>query len=90
VLDGFIRKGYRFKGKASLVTSGKLFEDIKIAYTSGSRGIRQSLLPTSRYVLLQIQEAVPFISPAYTPDINEANMREQWVPYWEQIQTENS
>jgi len=90
VLDGFIRKGYRFKGKASLITSGQLFEDIKTAYTSGSRGIRQSLLPTSRYVLLQIQEAVPFISPAYTPDITETNMREQWVPYWEQIQTENS
>ena len=90
VLDGFIRKGYRFKGTASLVTGGRLFQEIKEAFLTGSRGIRQSLLPTSRYVVLEIQEAVPFISPAYTPDKTEADMREQWIPYWDSVQVENS
>ena len=90
VLDAFIRKGYRFKGTASLVTSGTLFQDIRAAYMSGSRGVHQSLLPTSRYVLLEIHEAVPLISPAYTSDKTEANMREQWIPYWGSIQSENS
>ena len=33
VLDTYLRKGYRFKGTAQIVTEGKLFEEIKEAYT---------------------------------------------------------
>lgn len=90
VLDAFIRKGYRFKGTASLITSGELFDLIKHCFETGSNGIHKSLLPTSRYVLLLIQEARQFISPAYTSDTTETSMRAQWSDYWTDVQAENS
>ena len=45
VLDVFIRKGYRFKGTAQVLTSGDLFDEIKEAFETGGRGIHR---PTRR------------------------------------------
>ena len=39
IIDYYLRKGYRFKGTAEVLTSGPKFEEIKEAYTTGSRGI---------------------------------------------------
>jgi len=50
----------------------------------------KSLLPTSRYVLLLIQEARQFMSPAYTSDRTEQDMRDQWSDYWSTVQADNS
>ena len=90
VLDAFIRKGYRFKGTASFITSGEIFDLIKHSFETGSNGIHKSLLPTSRYVLLLIQEARQFISPAYTSDRTEHDMRDKWSDYWSTVQADNS
>ena len=90
VLDAFIRKGYRFKGTASFLTAGGLFDLIKHSFETGSNGIHKSLIPSSRYVLLLIQEASQVISPAYTPDRTEQHMRDQWSDYWLTVQADNS
>ena len=90
VLDGFLRKGYRFKGTAELLTSGPLFEEINDAYTTGSRGIQRSGLPAKGYVLIKVTKAAPFISPGYTPGKTEEAMREEWTDYWAGIQEANS
>jgi len=90
VLDTFIRKGYRFKGTAQIVTEGDLFDEIKEAYTTGSHGIQRSGLPTDRYVLLTVTKAAPVISPGYTPGKTEEAMREEWTAYWAGVQETNS
>ena len=90
VLDGFLRKGYRFKGTAELLTSGPLFEEINDAYTTGRRGIQRSGLPAKGYVLIKVNSAAPFISPGYTPGKTEEAMREEWKDYWATIQEANS
>ena len=90
VLDAFVRKGYRFKGTASLITDGELFDQIKQCYLTGSHDIHQSSLSTSRYVLLLIKKAVPFISPAYTSERTEPDMRDQWTDYWASVQSDNT
>jgi len=90
VLDSFLRKGYRFKGTAQIVTEGPIFAEIKEAYTTGSHGIQRSGLPTDRYVLLTVTKAAPLVSPGYTPGKTEEAMREEWVSYWAEIQESNS
>ncbi len=90
VLDTFLRKGYRFKGTAEILTSGDLFDEIEDAFTTGSHGIRRSGLPAKRYVLITVNKAAPVISPGYTPWKTEESMREEWTDYWAEIQKTNS
>ncbi len=90
VLDSFLRKGYRFKGTAEILTNGDLFEEINDAYTTGSRGIQRSGLPAKGYVLITVTKAAPFVSPGYTPGKTEEGMREEWTEYWARIQEANS
>ena len=90
VLDTFLRKGYRFKGTAEILTEGAVFDDINEAYATGSHGIRRSGLPTNRYVLLTVTKAAPVISPGYTPGKTEEAMREEWTAYWAGVQETNS
>jgi hypothetical protein len=89
VLDSFLRKGYRFKGTAELLTNGDLFEEINDAYTTGSHGIQRSGLPAKGYVLITVTKAAPFVSPGYTPGKTEEGMREEWTEYWARIQEAN-
>ena len=90
VIDNFLRKGYRFKGTAEVVTSGDVFDEISEAYTTGSRGIRRSGLPAKGYVLMTVTRAAPLVSPGYTPGKTETAMREEWKGYWAGVQESNS
>ena len=90
VLDTFLRKGYRFKGTAEILTCGDLFDEIEDAFTTGSHGIRRSGLPAKRYVLITVNKSAPVISPGYTPGKTEESMREEWTDYWAEIQKTNS
>ena len=90
VVDAFLRKGYRFKGTAQVVTSGDLFNEINESYTKGSRGIRRTGLPANRYVLITVTKAAPLVSPGYTPGKTEAAMREEWTGYWAAVQESNA
>lgn len=90
VIDNFIRKGYRFKGTAELITNGALFEEIQDAYTTGGRNIQKSNLPAKGYVLMTVIKAAPLASPGYTPGKTETQMREEWTGYWAAVQESNS
>lgn len=90
VVDTFLRKGYRFKGTAQVLTGGGLFDEIKAAYATGSHGIRRSGLPAKRYVLMTVTKAAQLVSPGYTPGKTETAMREEWTGYWAEVQKTNS
>ena len=90
VLDTYLRKGYRFKGTAQILTEGGLFEEIKEAYGTGSHGIQRSGLPSRRYVVITVTKAAPVISPGYTPGKTEEDMREEWTAYWARVQEANT
>ncbi|MCH9018715.1 MAG: pyridoxamine 5'-phosphate oxidase family protein [Chloroflexi bacterium] len=90
VVDTFLRKGYRFKGTAQVLTGGDLFDEIKTAYATGSHGIRRSGLPAKRYVLMTVTKAAQLVSPGYTPGKTETAMREEWTGYWAEVQKTNS
>ena len=90
VLDVFIRKGYRFKGTAQVLTSGDIFDEIKEAFETGGRGIHRSGLPTKRYVLMTVTKAAELVSPGYTPGKTEEAMREEWTGHWAAVQESNT
>ena len=86
VVDVFLRKGYRLKGKAQVLTEGPLFDQIKDAYATGSRGLNKSTLPAKGYVLMTVTKAAPLVSPGYTPGKTKEAMREEWTGYWAGVQ----
>jgi len=80
VVDPFVRKGYRFKGVASIVESGALYDKVLAFYhglgvTSGIREI----------VMVQVQRAQAMYSPAYDLGLTEAEVRARWDSHWATI-----
>jgi general stress protein 26 len=84
VVDPFARKGYRFKGAAELVIDGELFDKILRFYRN--RWVdtaRSKPEPSIRtFVLVEVQRALPLISPAYDDDSDESGIRATWVAYF--------
>ena len=80
LVDPFVRKGYRFKGTASIITEGPDFEKIKKAYKGGSA--ENLMSNVRRAVRIKIERALPLVSPGYLPGITEEEMRRQWEGYW--------
>ncbi len=81
VVDPIVRKGYRFKGNAGVLSSGPTFEEIVAFYRK--RGVRS---PIRHVVLIEVQRALSLISPAYDSGATEAEVRAQWERYWSPMQ----
>jgi uncharacterized protein len=76
VVDPDVRKGYRFKGTAVVLTDGAQFEEIIAFYRQ--RGTQS---PIRSIVLVTVNRALPLISPAYDLGATENEVRERWQEY---------
>ena len=88
LVDIFSRKGYRFKGTASIIgqePDGELFDEIRHAFETGTHGVHQVTLPARAYVLVRVERALPLVSPAYVPGKTERATREEWSHYWSRV-----
>jgi len=83
VVDPMIRKGYRFKGTATILTEGPVFEQILAYYTR--RGITT---PIRSVVLVKVEHAAPLLSPVYALGLREPTVRNRWLRYWDSLQRE--
>ncbi len=81
VVDPIVRKGYRFKGDAEVLSSGSTFDDVVAFYRK--RGVSS---PIRHIVLVQVERAVPLVSPAYDSGATEAEVRVRWERYWSCMQ----
>ena len=89
VVDVFSRKGYRFKGTASIIEKElqeSLFNEILQAFEQGTRAVHPARLPASRYVLMKVERALPLVSPGYVPGKTEKETREEWAEHWSRVQ----
>lgn len=77
IVDVFVRKGYRFKGTARVLSSGILFEEILEFYKK--EGLSHTV---SNIVLVNITRVLPVVSPAYDRDLSEEEVRKRWMDYW--------
>jgi predicted pyridoxine 5'-phosphate oxidase superfamily flavin-nucleotide-binding protein len=89
VVDPMVRKGYRFKGVASVVTAGALFERILDFYRT-ERNLDEGRTRIRSFVLVKINEAMPLISPAYDQGLTEEQVREKMQHYFDSLQRKNS
>jgi uncharacterized protein len=80
VVDPVARKGYRFKGPATVYQEGPFFEQALAFYRdSGTTSAIQHI------VLVKVERAVPLISPVYDQGKTEEQVRQQWWQYWETL-----
>jgi predicted pyridoxine 5'-phosphate oxidase superfamily flavin-nucleotide-binding protein len=77
VVDPVIRKGYRFKGSATIHQQGPIFEQGLAFYRQ-----RGTMSPIRSIVLVQVERALPLISPAYDQGKLEEEIRTSWLQYW--------
>lgn len=77
VVDPFLRKGYRFKGTATVLSTGTLYDDILAFYLQ--RGVSR---PIKEIVIVRVEQALAIDSPAYDAGLTEAQISEQWDRYW--------
>jgi hypothetical protein len=89
VVDPMVRKGYRFKGVASVVTEGALFERILDFYRT-ERNLDEGRTRIRSFVMVKINEAMPLISPAYDQGLTEEQIREKMQQYFDSLQRKNS
>ncbi len=80
VVDPVARKGYRFKGPATVYKEGLIFEQALAFYRS--RGTTSSI---QHIVLVKVERALPLISPAYDQGKTEDEIRDTWLRYWETL-----
>jgi len=78
VVDPFIRKGYRFKGPAQVLTEGDLYEQIIAFYEQ--RGTERQRIRS--VVLVTVESARPLISPAYDLGVSEDEVQSYWRGYY--------
>ena len=74
VVDPFLRKGYRFKGVASILDSGALYDKAIAFYQA--RGSRVSAI--REVVIVRVEDAQPIDSPAYDAGLTEDEVRGRW------------
>lgn len=81
VVDPEVRKGYRFKGTAVILTEGPRFEEIVAFYRQ--RGTQN---PIHSIVLIRVERALPLVSPAYDLGATEDEIRGRWQRYRDSLQ----
>ena len=84
VVDPIVRKGYRFKGTATVIAEGGRFDDLLAFYE------REGVVEVGRrirsIVLVKVQRALPLVSPTYDGGATEEEIRAQWKAYWETVE----
>jgi predicted pyridoxine 5'-phosphate oxidase superfamily flavin-nucleotide-binding protein len=74
VVDPILRKGYRFKGTAEILSEGTLFQELFAFYRRDPR--------IHRIALIKVKEALPLISPAYDQGLTEDQVRARFESWY--------
>ena len=80
VVDPFVRKGYRFKGVATVLDSGPLHDAVIAFYKN--RGVANAI---REVVMVRVRSAQPLDSPAYDLGLTEDEVRARWEHYWQTV-----
>jgi hypothetical protein len=77
MVDPFLRRGYRFKGKVEVFTSGPVYDEV--ANELWTREGKQ--YPANAVVRVAVDTALPVRSPAYVfnKGVEESVVREMWM-----------
>jgi predicted pyridoxine 5'-phosphate oxidase superfamily flavin-nucleotide-binding protein len=80
VVDPIVRKGFRFKGTATVYTSGEMYDrGLQILRNQGSTTNRERV---RSIVVIDVTEAAELVSPAYDDGATEQSISEGWLGYY--------
>jgi hypothetical protein len=79
VVDPFLRKGYRFRGRAEVHTEGAFFHEAVGFFGRGADAVEHPQERIRSIVLIEVDRALPLVSPAYELGTSE----EEIVAFWE-------
>ena len=82
VVDPIARLGYRFKGRAEVVTDGPLFERAMAFYEGRMTRPRER---ARGFAIVAVEQARPLRSPAYDLGLDEAEIRVQWEDHYRRL-----
>lgn len=83
VVDPIVRKGYRFKGRASLHSKGDIYE--RGLALLRERGYDANRERVRTIVLVDVERAAPLISPAYEGGTSEATIAAKWERHFAEL-----
>jgi hypothetical protein len=83
VVDPIVRKGYRFRGRATVHTAGAEFDAGLAALRS--RGSTLTADRVRSVVVIDVAEAAPLVSPAYDGGADEAEIVERWLRHYTEL-----
>jgi uncharacterized protein len=79
VVDSLTRKGYRFKGTATILTGGPQFDEVRAFFRQrGSANAERA----RHFVLVKVERAAPLVSPVYDLGQTEEQVSAHWRQYW--------
>ena len=83
VVDPLVRKGYRFKGTATVHTEGEVLERALALYVSlGLSDYRDRIRGV---VLVKVEQALPLTSPIYDLGFTEEEVRKQYAAHFRRL-----
>jgi uncharacterized protein len=85
VVDPVIRKGFRFKGRGIVVDRGERFDELLEPFTSGPRAVRDATARIRHIVVIEVERALPLVSPAYDEDVSEEEVSARWERYFHEL-----
>ena len=80
VVDPRVRKGYRFKGTATVLEAGARYDEVTAFFRA--RGVSN---PFREVVVIKVDQALPVTSPAYDLGLSEAEVRARWKRHHEAV-----
>lgn len=83
VVDPIVRKGYRFKGEASLHSEGEIYE--RGLALLAERGYDAGPDRIKTIVLVRVDRAAPLISPAYDGGASEEAVEARWERHFSEL-----
>jgi predicted pyridoxine 5'-phosphate oxidase superfamily flavin-nucleotide-binding protein len=83
VVDPFIRKGYRFKGLATVHAGDEVYA--KARSLLASRGDDAAPDRIAHIVLVNVTWAAPLLSPVSSTGASEDDVRSRWLSHFDQL-----
>jgi predicted pyridoxine 5'-phosphate oxidase superfamily flavin-nucleotide-binding protein len=83
VIDPILRKGFRFKGTATVYTSGEMYDrGLQILREQGSTTKRERV---RSIVVIDVAEAAELVSPAYDDGAAEQSISDRWLDFYTEL-----
>ena len=83
VVDPILRKGFRFKGTATVYASGEMYDrGLQILREQGSTTNRERV---RSIVVIDVTEAAELVSPAYDDGATEQSISERWLGFYTEL-----